>query len=131
MLVFVAVSIFLCISYLLYCELKSLEDKFISVFVLSIMWLWFRFELPLEQLKVGAFHIAFGDFSLGMLTITAIYSFAKEIWIETVCLRKKIRKWLNPIYAIAKDIYHDHLFIFTLIALMIIYLAIMIQALIK
>lgn len=131
MLDFITIAIFLCISYILYYELKDIESMVLSSFVISAVWLLFHFKLPILFWNVGQISIGFWDLSLGMLTITSVYRLIQEIWIETSCSRKKITKKLRPLHLITTDIWEDKLFRNTLIALIVLYVITLIKNLTK
>lgn len=131
MLIFTTVAMFLCISYILYQELKDFESIVLSVFIISAAWQLLHFRLPLSCWTIGPLSIGFWDLSLGMLTITSVYKLIQEIWIETSCLRKKIIRKLKPLFLIIRDIRQDKLFCNTLIALIALYVITMIKILTK
>ena len=131
MLIFTTVAMFLCISYILYQELKDFGSIVLSVFIISAAWLLLHFKFPLSCWTIGHLSIGFWDLSLGMLAITSVYRLIQEIWIETSCLRKKIIRKLKPLFLIMRDIRQDKLFRNTLIALIALYVIIMLIDLTK
>lgn len=131
MLIFTTVAMFLCVSYILYQELKDFESKVLSVFIMSAAWLLLHFKFPLSCWTIGHLSIGFWDLSLGMLAITSVYRLIQEIWIETSCSRKKMIRKLKPLFLIIRDIRQDNLFRNTLIALIALYVIIMLIDLTK
>lgn len=131
MLISVTISMFLCISYILYQELKDFESKVLSSFVLLAVWLFLRCTLPMPCWTVWQLSIGFWDLSLGMPAITSVYRLIQEIWIETSCLRKKMIRKLYPLFLVIRDIRQDKLFRNTLIALIVLYVVIMLINLTK
>lgn len=131
MSIFTTVAMFLCISYILYQELKDFESKVLSVFIISVAWLLLHFKFPVSCWTVGQLSIGFWDLSLGMLIITSVYQLIREIWIESSCSRKMIINRLRPLHLIITDIWEDKLFRHTLIALMVLYVIIMVKIIMK
>lgn len=128
---FITLAMFLCVSYILYQELKDFESKFLSVFIISAAWLLLHFKLPMPCWTVGQLSIGFWDLSIGMLAITSVYRLIQEIWIETSRLRKKIIRKLKPLFLSIADIWQDKLFRNTLIALIVLYVIAMVKILLK
>lgn len=130
---FITLAMFLCVSYILYQELKDFESKFLSVFIISAAWLLLHFKLPMPCWTVGQLSIGFWDLSIGMLAITSVYRLTQEIWIKTICSRKKIIRKLKSLFLILilRDIRQDKLFRNTLIALIALYVIIMLKNLTK
>ena len=130
---FITLAMFLCVSYILYQELKDFESKFLSVFIISAAWLLLHFKLPMPCWTVGQLSIGFWDLSIGMLAITSVYRLIQEIWIKTICSRKKIIRKLKSLFLILilRDIRQDKLFRNTLIALIELYVIIMLKNLTK
>lgn len=124
MLIFTTVAMFLCISYILYQELKDFESIVLSVFIISAAWQLLHFRLPLSCWTIGHLSIGFWDLSLVMLAITSLYRLIQEIWIETSCSRKKIIRKYEPLLLVIADIRQDKLFRNTLIALIVLYVII-------
>lgn len=128
---FITLAMFLCISYILYQELKGFESKVLSVFIISVAWLLLHFKFPMPCWTIGHFSIGFWDLSLGMLAITSVYRLIQEIWLETSCSRKKIIRKLNPLFLIIADIRQDKLFRNTLIVLIVLYVITTVKILLK
>lgn len=128
---FITLAMFLCISYILYQELKDFESRVLSVFIIPAVWLLLHFKFPISCWTIGHFSIGFWELSLAPLAITSVYRLIQEIWIETNCLRKKIIRKLKPLFLIIRDIRQDKLFRNTLIALIALYVIIMLIELTK
>lgn len=126
MLIFTTIAMFLCISYILYQELKDFESMALSVFIILAAWLLLHFKPPMSCWTVGQITVGFWDLSLGMLAITSFCRLIQEIWIETSNSRKKIIRKLKPFFFIIADIRQDKLFRNTLIALVVVYMMIII-----
>ena len=131
MWIFITIAMFLCISYILYQELKDFESKVLSVFLISAAWLLLHAKLPMSCWIIGQISIGFWDLSFGMLTITSVYKLIQEIWIETSSSRKKIIRKLNPLFLLIADIRQDKLFRNTLIVLIVLYVITMVKILLK
>lgn len=128
---FITLAMFLCVSHILYQELKDFESIVLSVFIISAAWLLLHFKLPLSCWTIGCLSVGFWELSFGLLAITSVYRLIEEIWIETSCLRKKIIRKLKPLFLILRDIRQDKLFRNTLIALIALYVIIMFIELMK
>lgn len=130
---FITLAMFLCVSYILYQELKDFESITLSVFIISAAWFLLHFKLPMLCWTVGQLSIGFWDLSLGVLAITSVCRLIQKIWIETSCLRKKIIRKLKSLFLILilRDIRQDKLFRNTLIVLFVLYVITMVKILLK
>lgn len=137
--VFVTIAMFLCISYLVHSELKNVEDEMCTEFCLLIAWALCRYILPIPLLDMGFLSISFWDLSLGMLTIMVFYCLLQKmfggmhispwkrltkmfccIWTYSINACKTIR-------GIAIEILQDKLLFYTMLSLLLLYVAIMLK----
>ena len=122
--VFVTIAMFLCISYLVYSELKNVEDEVCTEFCLLIAWALCRYILPIPLLYMRFLSISFWDLSLGMLTIMVFYCLLQRmfcwIWECSLNARKTAK-------GIAIEILQDKLLFYTLQSLLLLYAAIMLK----
>jgi len=128
MTAFVTTTIFLCISYILYHELRNIEDTILSIFSLVMLWLLLRTQIPIEWWKTGHYNICFWDLSLGLLIVTATIRMMENIcqWVWTKT-REQREQFMDLVKHIALEVWQDKLLSFTLISILILYVASMIK----
>lgn len=124
MQVFVTIAMFLCISRLVYSELRNIESIVCTGVCLLAAWLLFRYNIPIPMLIIGGLTADFWDLSSGMLTIVVFYSLLCRmlywVWICTVQHRKILIR-------IAIEIWQDKLFSFILFSLLVLYVSILLK----
>ena len=147
MTIFITIAIFLCISYILYCELKNLESIVYWGVLVVTLWGLLHLQMPLQWWMIGNLSICFWDLSIGLLVLTSVFCLFRHIWVETIMMRKElqnlvesfgayikdvwqdklIRKKLwnlvEPLGVYINDVWQDKLFAFTLIAILVLYVA--------
>ena len=147
MTIFITIAVFLCISYILYCELKNLESIVYWGVLVVTLWGLLHLQMPLQWWMIGNLSICFWDLSIGLLVLTSVFCLFRHIWVETIMMRKElwnlvesfgayikdvwqdklIRKKLwnlvEPLGVYINDVWQDKLFAFTLIAILVLYVA--------
>lgn len=127
MLPFTTISMFLCISYILYCELRNFESIVLTGGAIFATWLLLHFQCPMPWWTIGCVSIGFWDLSLGLLAITTGYRMMFKLWGETASLREAFIGRFAPLCLTIKEIWQDKLYRYTLIILLLLYLYILIN----
>lgn len=117
---FITVAMFLCLSYLLYCELKDIEGIVCSSFVLTVIWLLLRMAVQIAWCRVGNIAVSFWDLSIGLLVLTASFCLLKMFLRWLMAFTSNMRKRLIDI---ALEIGQDKLLAYTLLSLLLLYAA--------
>lgn len=92
MTIFITIAIFLCISYILYCELKNLESIVYWGVLVVTLWGLLHLQMPLQWWMIGNLSICFWDLSIGLLVLTSVFCLFRHIWVETIMMRKELCK---------------------------------------
>lgn len=123
MTIFITIAIFLCISYILYCELKNLESIVYWGVLVVTLWGLLHLQMPLQWWMIGNLSICFWDLSIGLLVLTSVFCLFRHIWVETIMMRKELWNLVEPLGVYINDVWQDKLFAFTLIAILVLYVA--------
>lgn len=90
MTIFITIAIFLCISYILYCELKNLESIVYWGVLVVTLWGLLHLQMLLQWWMIGNLSICFWDLSIGLLVLTSVFCLFRHIWVETIMMRKEL-----------------------------------------
>lgn len=111
MTIFITIAIFLCISYILYCELRTLESIVYWGVLIAALWGLLHFQTPLQWWMIGNFSVSFWDLSIGLLALTSVFCLFRHIWVETTMMRKELWNLVESFGAYIKDVWQDKLII--------------------
>lgn len=109
MTIFITIAIFLCISYILYCELKNLESIVYWGVLVVTLWGLLHLQMPLQWWMIGNLSICFWDLSIGLLVLTSVFCLFRHIWVETIMMRKELWNLVESFGAYIKDVWQDKL----------------------
>lgn len=105
MTIFITIAIFLCISYILYCELKNLESIVYWGVLVVTLWGLLHLQMPLQWWMIGNLSICFWDLSIGLLVLTSVFCLFRHIWVETIMMRKELWNLVESFGAYIKDVW--------------------------
>lgn len=121
MTIFVTIAIFLCISRIVYCELRTIERTIYWGVLIAALWVLLRFQIPLHWCVIGGFSISFWDLSIGLLVLTSVFCLVQYVWEGMTKIRKRLWTFIELLDVYIKEVWQDKLFAFTLIAIIILY----------